>query len=82
MAEPVVVATRADLRMHLVADLPPSFERRLVSHVVRNLHRPVEGDPAHHLRVGEVPAWPAHLPNALVRLPPALFERVQQQEHE
>src|ERR1700730_2361196 len=82
MTEPLVVAAGADLRVDLVANLPPPIDRGLVTRVLRHLHAAVEGDPAHHLRMREVPARPAYFPNPLVGLVPALVERVQQQEHE
>ena len=42
------------------------------------LDRAVEGDPRHHLRVGEVAARAAHLPDPLVRLAPGRLEELEQ----
>ena len=42
------------------------------------LDRAVERDPGHHLRVGEVPARAAHLPDALVGLVPGRLEELEQ----
>ena len=70
--------SRADLGVDLVPERTQLVDRRVERRQVhrRRLHRPVERDPRHHLRVREVPARPAHLPDALVGLAPAVLEEV------
>ncbi len=73
-----VVAVGADVGVHGVPHGPPAVERRGQSGGLGEPHRPVGGDPAHHLGVDEVPPSAAHLPQALVRFAPVLFEVVHQ----
>jgi hypothetical protein len=49
-----------------------------VAHQLDRLDGPVEGDPGHHLGVGEVPPWAADLPDALVRLAPLRLQELEQ----
>src|SRR5204862_246686 len=71
---------RADLGVDLVADRLPVRDRRLAGmQIVVPPHldaadRPVEGDPGHDLGMDEVAPPAAHLPDALVRLPPRRLE--------
>src|SRR5438034_9422924 len=39
-------------------------------------HRSIEGDPAHHLRVGEVKRAVPYFPDARIRLPPDVADMV------
>ena len=73
-----VEALAADLVVDLVAEALASG-RRGPSRPKRStaLTRPVERDPRHHLRVGEVPPRAAHLPDPLVGLLPARLEEVE-----
>src|SRR5437588_2808400 len=73
-----VVAPVADLRVDLVANLAPAIGGTVEPLFLDRAYRPVECDPAHHLRVREVPSWPSDLPDALVRLPPAGLEITEQ----
>ena len=61
--------------MDLGGDRTPAIERRRKLVFGGDGDRPIERHPRHHLRVGEVPPRPAHLPDALVRLPPEFLEK-------
>src|SRR5262249_15456412 len=63
------------LGMDLVPDRAPSLERSFAAELLAELDPAVEGDPGHHLRVGEVSPPAAHLPDAFVGLAPALLEQ-------
>ena len=56
----------ADLLVDLRADPAPAVDRAVESERLDGLDGPVERDPRHHLRIGEVMASAAHLPNAFV----------------
>ncbi|GJE46333.1 hypothetical protein AEGHOMDF_5536 [Methylobacterium soli] len=77
-----IEALLADLPVDLVPDLDPTLDRcgRSIAGLREAADRPVEGDPGHHLRVHEVLAPAAHLPDALVRLAPRLSEKVHEDE--
>ena len=78
----VVLGEGADLLVeslvaHLVEDLlaqgAPLVEGALeLGPLLERAHGPVHGHPGHDLGVGEVPAGPAHLPDAVVGFAPAL----------
>ena len=57
-----------------IAHGAPPLDRTGHSKLLDRLHCPVQGHPAHDLGVGEVAPWPAHLPDALVRLGPRGLE--------
>src|SRR5205085_3089047 len=69
-----VEAAPADLRVDLGPSLPPPVDGAVAPEALARLHAPVERDPRHHLRVREVTARPAYLPDSLVRLLPDLLE--------
>ena len=64
----------ADLLVDRVAQQAPALDRAVHLKVLHRLDRPVQGDPGHHLRVGEVPPRAAHLPDALVRALPGRLD--------
>src|SRR3546814_12848812 len=51
-----VEAFVADLGMNRVAHGAPAFQRRMQAELFGRTHRAVEGDPGHHLGMGEMPA--------------------------
>src|SRR5581483_8372786 len=71
-------AARQDLRADRVAHVPPAADGPGEAEMLDGAHRAIEGEPCHHLRVREVPARTAHLPDALIRLAPGLLEEVEQ----
>ncbi len=74
-----VVALLAHLAVHLVAQFPPAVEvARQLGVLLQGAHGPVRGHPHHHLRVHELAAAAAHLPQPLVRLPPVRPQPVDQ----
>src|SRR5581483_11808016 len=80
-AELVVVALVADLGVDLVAHPPPPVDGAVDPLAV--LDRPdgaVEGDPGHDLRVDEVSALAADLPDPLVGHAPRLLEVLEERE--
>ena len=64
--------------MDLGAHLAPPLDRPAAPVALHRLHAAVERDPGHHLRVREVTARTANLPDALVRLLPGILEVPQQ----
>ena len=66
--------------MDLVPHRPPAVDRALEPVLLDRPHGAVERDPRHRLGVDEVAAPAADLPDAVVRLPPRLFEMVEQAE--
>src|SRR5207244_10944405 len=56
------------------AQLAPTVERAVKPVFLSALDGAVEGDPGHHLGIGEVPPAAAHLPNAFVGLRPRGFK--------
>src|SRR5665213_3164043 len=56
--------------MNGVAHGSPMFERAIQLELFDRAHRTVEGDPRHHLRLREMFAAAADLPDALIRLFP------------
>src|SRR6478752_1123123 len=76
-----VVPLLEDLRVHGVPHRPPPVGvPRQAGVLLQGAHRPVGRDPGHHLGVDEVPAFAAHLPEALVRLTPAGLQEAEQTE--
>src|SRR5580704_1242432 len=73
-AELAIERLLADVGMDLVAQLAPALGPAAGAEPFGDLDRPVEGDPGHHLRMGEMLRWPAHLPDTLVRLIPDLSQ--------
>ena len=57
---------------------PPMVERTVEPERFDALDSPVEGNPRHHLRMGEVTALSAHLPDAIVGSSPHGFEMPKQ----
>ena len=64
--------------MDLVADRSPSVDRPFQPELLHALHPAIERDPRHYLRVREVLARAAHLPDPLVRLGPDPLEMLDQ----
>src|SRR5688500_5944207 len=60
--------------MDPLTHLPPSAERAFDTEFLDRLNRPIQSDPGHHLRMGELLLPPANLPDALIRLPPDLLD--------
>src|SRR5262249_53722830 len=63
-----------DFSVDLRPQFAPMIDRPFEAEGLRALDRSVEGDPCHHLGIGEMPAPSPHLPNALVFHGPYLFE--------
>ena len=68
-------STSAWISSRIVA---PALDRPLAVELLDRLHAAVHRHPGHHLRVREVAPRPAHLPDPLVRLAPALLEILEQ----
>ena len=77
-AELLVESLPADLVVDLVAELAPALDRPVAPVLLDAPHGAVERDPRHHLRVREVTARAAHLPDPLVGLAPAVLEPLEQ----
>ncbi len=75
---PLVEAVLADVGMNGRANLPPFLDRPLEAELLDALDRAIEGDPAHHSRMGECPRFAAHLPDAAVEALPDLLEMLEQ----
>src|SRR5687768_18301469 len=60
--------------MNRGASPAPSIERRLTTEPFSNANGAVDGNPSHDLRMGEVLARAAYLPDAFVRLCPDLLD--------
>ncbi len=73
-----VVPVPQHLGPNLLTRGAPAVERTFAPELLDGLHRPVEGDPRHDLRMSEVPTRPAHLPDPFVRLVPAGLEPLEQ----
>ena len=73
-----VPALRHDLLVDLVADLQPARPVGREGPLVGQPQAAIERDPAHELRVDEVPPAAAHLPDALVLPPPVVAQPVDQ----
>src|SRR4029453_9919805 len=73
-AELLVETAPADVLVDARAERTPAFGRAVELELLRRAHGAVEPHPRHHLRVREVPAPAAHLPDAFVRLLPDLGE--------
>src|SRR5258707_2681348 len=68
-AELAIERLLANIAMDLVAQLAPALGP-VGAEPFGDLDRPVEGDPGHHLRMGEMLRRTAHLPDTLVGLIP------------
>src|SRR5215472_10497901 len=79
-AELGIEAAFADVPVNLVADRAPAVDRPLELVLLDGPYRAVERHPRHRLRVDEVAAPTADLPDTVVRLPPRPFEMVEQTE--
>ena len=71
-----VEALPADLVVDLAPDPPPAVDGAREVEALDGVDRTVERHPGEHLRVHEVAARPAHLPDPLVRLVPGALEEV------
>ena len=71
-----VIGFAADFVVNLVADRAPALDGSIEVQFLRRAHDAVEGDPGHHLRMGEMFQAAAHFPDAIVRLAPDGFEMV------
>ena len=72
-----VEAPLEHLAVDVVASRAPAVDRTRRARTPRRAHRAVERHPRHHLRVHEVAAIAAHLPDALVGLAPARLEELE-----
>src|SRR5205823_10790964 len=73
-----VEALLADLAVDRCADLPPALDRPRAAEPLDRLDAAIERDPGHHLRMGEVAPWAAHLPDSLVGFLPRVLEKAEQ----
>ncbi len=74
-----VVALLVDLLADVVPHAAPRVDRTFeLGPILHGPHRPVHGDPGHDLGVREVAARAAHLPEAVVRLAPAVLQELDQ----
>ena len=71
-------AAAADLLVDLGADPPPAFDRPASPNFSTLLIAAIERHPRHDLRMGEVPAFAAHFPDAVVGPPPDRLEMIEQ----
>ena len=69
-----IEAAPADILVDPLPERAPAIGRLGGGGRLGHPHHPVGRHPGHHLGVGEVPARPAHLPDALVGLGPDGFE--------
>jgi len=77
-----VESAPADLLVHVGPEPSPALGRPLAAKALDRLHRTIERNPRHDLRVREVAARPAHLPDALVGKAPGGLEEVHERELE
>src|SRR5262245_65794463 len=61
--------------MDLIADRAPAPDRSWAAELLAQLDPAVEGNPSHHLGVGEVASLAPNLPDPLVGLAPCLLEQ-------
>src|SRR5271155_4884784 len=64
--------------MNLVTQREPALDRTLAETSADLFYRSIDRHPRHHLRVREIAARAAHLPDSLVRLLPARLEEIHQ----
>src|SRR5919204_1322305 len=64
------VALQQHVLPDLVTELPPSLDWPVLSVSLNRLHRAVDGEPSHDLRVDEVSRFRANLPEAVVGITP------------
>src|SRR4029077_14822080 len=69
---------RADFIVDLGAYLAPTLRRALEAIEFDALDGSVERDPGHHLRMGEMAALAAHLPDAVIGITPDRLEMIEQ----
>src|ERR687892_558247 len=62
------------LASDLLSQRVPAVDRTFQAEALDALHRSIEGYPSHDLRMCEVAAWAAHLPQPLVRFAPGGFQ--------
>src|SRR5437762_594650 len=60
--------------MNLLAETAPLVDGAVEALFLDGPHRPVEGDPGHHLRMHEMPPLAADLPDAVVGLRPRTLQ--------
>src|ERR1700722_8974950 len=60
--------------MNLGAEVAPTIDRPHEAEGLRTLDRPVECDPCHHFRMGEMLTLTADFPDAVVHKRPDLFK--------
>src|SRR5262245_55947831 len=61
--------------MDLIADRAPALDGSWAAELLAQLDPAVEGNPGHHLGVGEVASLAPNLPDPLVGLAPCLLEQ-------
>jgi hypothetical protein len=69
---------RADFIVDLGAYLAPMLRRAFEAIEFDALDSSVERDPRHHLRMGEMAALAAHLPDAVIGITPDRLEMIEQ----
>ena len=77
-APPPVVRLPAHVVVHLVPQRAPALDWPFAPVLRHEPDGAVERDPAHHLRMGELSARAAHLPDPLVGLAPDALEALEQ----
>ena len=73
-----VEAVGADVVVDLLAHLAPFLQRSLTAELLDRAYRAIERHPRHYLRMSEVLARPAHLPQAFVGLAPVIDHELHQ----
>src|SRR5688572_10817104 len=72
----LTVAPRTHIVENLLTQGFPPVEIAGEIELLDRLHRAIERHPRHDLRVREMPAWPADLPNAFIGFAPVLFHKL------
>src|SRR5688500_131468 len=69
-----VMAACQNFLMNLVPQRAPPLDRAREAGLLHGFYGPVKCDPGHHLRMDEVPRRAAHLPDAMIWLPPQILQ--------
>src|SRR5262245_17988653 len=81
LREGVAVAVESKLanrRVHVVANLSPTFQRCMQFETLSITHRAIQSNPCHDLGQGKMATTASHFPNSIVRLLPDSFHMVDQ----
>src|SRR5262249_12842224 len=67
----------ANVGADLVANTAPAVQWTAEAESFSTLDTAVDSNPRHHIGIGEMTCWTAHLPHTLIGLSPCLFEMLE-----